>query len=237
MRIHLKERRFETAWRSSRLFSTWAVSHLNTGPGNSHSYDLDTLDFPDERGNRRHFTLSSSPTEKGITMFTTRMRGSGFKETLRNAPLGYEVSIGVPAGLFVIPEDNTRSHVFIAGGIGVTPYRSILRHAVDTKTPMNALMLYFNHSSADIVFRQELEDIARQVTTFSLVHVLSEPEPGWAGERGKLNEVLLRKWVPNLDQRLFWISGPPSMVMAYKALIKQTGVPDESIRTDHFTGY
>ena len=236
MRIHLKERRFETAEVISFIFDLGGQP-FEYRPGQFAFFDLDTLDFPDERGNRRHFTLSSSPTEKGITMFTTRMRGSGFKETLRNAPLGYEVSIGVPAGLFVIPEDNTRSHVFIAGGIGVTPYRSILRHAVDTKTPMNALMLYFNHSSADIVFRQELEDIARQVTTFSLVHVLSEPEPGWAGERGKLNEALLRKWVPNLDQRLFWISGPPSMVMAYKALIKQTGVPDESIRTDHFTGY
>ncbi len=236
MRIHLKERRFETAEVISFIFDLGGQP-FEYRPGQFAFFELDTLDFPDERGNRRHFTISSSPTEKGVTMFTTRMRGSGFKETLRNAPLGYELSIGVPAGLFVIPEDKTRSHVFIAGGIGVTPYPSILRNAVDTKTPMNALMLYFNHSSADIVFRQELEDIARQVTTFSFVHVLSEPEPGWAGERGKLDEALLRKWVPNLDQRLFWISGPPSMVMAYKALIKQTGVPDESIRTDNFTGY
>jgi len=236
VRIYLKERRFETAEVMSFIFDLGGQP-FGYRPGQFTFFELDRLDFPDERGNRRHFTISSSPTEKGIVMFTTRMRGSGFKETLRNAPLGYELSIGVPAGLFVIPEGKTRSHVFIAGGIGVTPYRSILRNAVDTKTPMNAVMLYFNHSSADIVFRQELEDIARQVKTFSFVHVLSEPEPGWAGERGKLNEALLRKWVPNLDQRLFWISGPPSMVMAYKALIKQTGVPDESIRTDNFTGY
>jgi ferredoxin-NADP reductase len=98
-------------------------------------------------------------------------------------------------------------------------------------------MLYFNRSSPDIVFRQELEEIAKLMTTFPLVHVLSEPEPGWAGERGKLNEALLRKWVPDLNRHLFWISGPPSMVMAYGDLIRKSGVSDEAIRADNFTGY
>jgi len=98
-------------------------------------------------------------------------------------------------------------------------------------------MLYFSHSSADIVFRQELEDITRQMPTFSVVHVLSEPEPGWTGERGKLDEGLLRKWVTDADQKLFWVSGPPPMVIAYKDLIKQIGVTDEATRTDSFTGY
>jgi NAD(P)H-flavin reductase len=67
--------------------------------------------------------------------------------------------------------------------------------------------------------------------------VLSDPEPGWKGEKGKLNEALLRKWVPHPDQQLFWVSGPPPMVTAYKELIRQTGVQDEAIRTDIFAGY
>lgn len=236
MRIRLKERRFETAEVISFIFDL-SGQPVEYRPGQYVFCELDELEFPDERGNRRHFTISSSPTEKEIVMFTTRMRGSGFKETLRNAPIGYELSIGTPAGHFVVPEEETRHHVFIAGGIGVTPYRSILRHAVDTKNPINALMLYFSRSSADIVFRQELEEIAKLMTTLSLVYVLSEPEPGWAGERGKLNEALLRKWVPDLNRRLFWISGPPSMVMAYGDLIRKSGVSDEAIRTDNFTGY
>ena len=142
-----------------------------------------------------------------------------------------------PLGDFVMPEEEKRHHVFIAGGIGITPYRSILRYAVDVKRPIDALMLYFNHSSADIVFRQELEEIARQMPTFSLVHVLSDPEPGWKGERGRLDEALLRKWAPDLNQQLIWISGPSAMVMAYKDLIVRIGVPDEAIRTDDFMGY
>jgi len=75
------------------------------------------------------------------------------------------------------------------------------------------------------------------MSTFSLVNVVSSPEPGWKGEKGRLNEELLRRWVPNLDQQLFWISGPPPMVMASKEMIRQTGVGDEAIRTDSFAGY
>jgi ferredoxin-NADP reductase len=236
MRIRLMERRPETADVITFVFDLGGQP-FEYRPGQFAFYELDTLDFPDARGKRRHFTISSSPTEKGILMCTTRMRGSGFKETLRQAPLGYEITVGTPLGNFNIPEGETRQHVFIAGGIGVTPYRSMLRYAADAKKPLNVLMLYFNHSSADITFRQELEDIARKMPTFSAVHVLSEPEPGWTGERGKLDERLFRKWVTDADRKLFWISGPPPMVTAYKDLIKQVGISDESIRTDTFTGY
>ncbi len=236
MRIHLKERRSETAEVISFIFDLEGQSFTYC-PGQYVPYELDALTFPDERGPHRHFTISSSPTEKGIVMFTTRIRGSGFKETLRNAPLGYELSMGVPAGLFVMPEGETRHHVFIAGGIGVTPYRSILRQATDMKNPINVIMLYFNHSAANIVFRQELGEIALQMPTFRLIHVLSEPELGWTGEKGKLDEMLLQKWVPDAEKRLFWISGPPALVEAYKDLIKRIGVSDGAIRTDRFIGY
>ncbi len=236
MRVRLKERRLETAEVISFIFDLGGQP-FEYRPGQYVFCELDELDFPDERGNRRHFTISSSPTEKDIVMFTTRIRGSGFKETLRQAPVGYEINIGTPLGYFVVPEKEAPHCVFIAGGIGVTPYRSILRYALDVKEPIDAVMLYFNHSSADIIFRQELEEIAQQMSTFALVNVLSDPEPGWKGEKGRLNEALLEKWVPDLNQRLFWISGPPPMVKAYKELVKQTGVGDEAIRTDSFAGY
>ncbi len=236
VRIRLKERRLETAEVISFVFDLRGQP-FEYRPGQYVFCELDELAFPDERGKRRHFTISSSPTEKGIVMFTTRMRGSGFKETLRHAPLGYELSLGTPLGQFVMPEQEARHHVFIAGGIGITPYRSILRYAVDVGKPIEAVMLCFNHSSADIVFRQELDEMTGQMPAFSLVHLLNEPEPGWKGERGKLDEALLRKWVPNLNRQLFWISGPPAMVVAYKELIRQIGAQGEAIRIDSFAGY
>jgi glycine betaine catabolism B len=236
MRIQLKARLPETTDVMSFVFDLGGQK-FEFRPGQFVFYELDGLVFPDERGNRRHFTISSSPTEKGTIMFTTKMRGTGFKETLLNAPLGYELNVETPDGLFVMHEGEARRQVFITGGIGVTPFRSILRNAVDTNAPISGLMLYFNHASSDIIFRDELENISRQMQTFSMVHVLSQPEERWTGERGQLDEMLLRKYVTNFDQSVFWISGPPQMVSAYRGLIKQIGVSDEAIRTDSFIGY
>jgi len=236
VRIRLKERRPETADVMSFIFDLGGQPYEYL-PGQYAFFELDELAFPDERGKRRHFTISSSPTEKDILMFTTRMRGSGFKETLRHASLGYELTVETPRGRFVLQEGENRRHIFIAGGIGITPYRSILRNAADANTPIQALMLYFSRSSADLVFRRELEEIARQMLTFSLVPVISEPEPDWKGEEGEFNEPLLRRYVPDPDQCLFWISGPPAMVAALKDLIQQIGVSEEALHTDSFTGY
>ncbi|MDH7499715.1 MAG: FAD-dependent oxidoreductase [candidate division NC10 bacterium] len=236
MRIRLRERRPETADVMSFIFDLGGQSYEYL-PGQFAFLELDELAFPDERGKRRHFTISSSPTEKDILMFTIRMRGSGFKETLRNAPLGYEVTVETPRGRFVLPEVEGRRHIFLAGGIGITPFRSILRNAADRNAPIQALMLYFSRSAADLIFRRELEGIAGQMPTFSLVPVLSEPEPDWRGEQGEFSERLLRRYVPDLEPCLFWISGSPPMVAALKDLIRQIGIPEESLHTDSFTGY
>lgn len=214
-----------------------ADHQMDSRSGQHLTFTLDALSFPDERGNRRHFSISSSPTEKGIVMFTTRMRGSGFKETLRHAGDGYELSCGPPLGRFVVPEGEPRRHVFVAGGIGVTPFRSILRHEVDTNGRIEAVMICHNRSQGEIVFRQELDAIARRLLTLSLVHVLTDPEPGWAGETGNPEEALTRKWVADPDRCLFWLSGPPAFVRTYRELVKRIGVKEEAIRTEGFVGY
>lgn len=237
MRIRLKERRIETADVMSFIFDLGG-QRLDYRPGQILHYELDALAFPDERGNRRHFTISSSPTEEGIVMFTTRMRGSGFKETLRQAPVGYELTCDSLEGEFIMgEEDKGLRHVFIAAGIGITPYRSILRYVADMKEPLNASMLYFNRSSTDIAFRRELEEIADHTPGFSLVNVLTEPEGGWKGEQGKLDEALLRRLLPGPEGTVFWASGPPRMVGACRELLGHIGIKEQSIRTDRFMGY
>jgi ferredoxin-NADP reductase len=237
MRIRLKERRPEATDVMSFIFDLGG-QQLEYRPGQILHYELDALAFPDERGNRRHFTISSSPTEEGIVMFTTRIRGSGFKETLRQAPIGYELTCETPEGEFILRQGETlMRHVFIAGGIGITPYRSILRYSVDMNEPLNVLMLYFNRSSKDIIFSRELENMARQVPKFSLGNVLTETEEGWKGEQGKLDEAILRKWVPDPDGLCFWVSGPPGMVSTCRELLELIGIKDQNIRTDRFMGY
>jgi glycine betaine catabolism B len=171
-------------------------------------------------------------------MFTTRMRGSGFKETLRQAPIGYELTCETPEGEFILRKGETAvRHVFIAGGIGITPYRSILRYSADMNEPLKGLMLYFNRSSADIVFRRELESLALKMPSFSMVNVLTEPEKGWKGEQGKLSETILRKWIPDPEGLRFWVSGPPGMALKCRELLESIGVKEQYIRTERFMGY
>ena len=236
MRIQLKEKRTETPDVISFVFGLGGQP-LSYKPGQFVYYELDALAFPDERGKRRHFTISSSPTEEGIVMFTTRLRGSGFKETLRHAEPGYELTIETPRGSFVLPEGDARPHVLLAGGIGITPYRSILRHATDTRRTLRATLLYFNRTDADIIFRQELDALAVALPSVRIVHALDEPAAGWGGETGRLSEALLKKYVPDREEPLYWLSGPPPMVNAYSELLLSFGVSGDSIKKDSFSGY
>lgn len=236
MRIRLKNQRPEAPDVISFVFDLLGQA-LPFKPGQYVFYELDELAFPDERGKRRHFTLSSPPTEQGIIMLTTRLRGSGFKETLRHAQPGYELSVETPRGSFVVPDGETRKHVFIAGGIGVTPYRSILRNAFDSGTPLDALLMDFNRASTDVIYRAEFDALAAAMPSFRFVPVLSEPEPGWTGERGRLDETVLRRLVSDLSGSLFWVSGPPPMVTSAVEMLAQLGVEPDAMRKDSFTGY
>jgi ferredoxin-NADP reductase len=236
VRIRLKEQRHEAPDVISFVFDLLGQP-LAYRPGQYVYYELDELAFPDERGKRRHFTISSAPSEQGVIMFTTLLRGSGFKETLRHAQAGYELTVETPRGSFAVPEGETRKHVFIAGGIGVTPYRSIMRNAVDSGSPLEALLLDFNRALVDVSFRAELEAIAAGMPSFRFVPVLSEPEPGWTGELGRLDDSLLRRHVSDMAGSLFWVSGPPPMVTAYMEALAQSGVEPDAMRKDNFTGY
>lgn len=236
MRIQLKERRQETSDVISFVFDLRGQA-FDYRPGQYVFYELDELAFPDERGKRRHFTISSAPSEQGVSQITTRLRGSGFKETLRHAPLGYELTMETPKGNFVVPDGETRQLVFIAGGIGITPFRSMLRHAADTHAPLNATLLYFNRTLADAVFRDELAQIAAQMPSLKIAHILSEPEAAWTGDTGRLDDALLHKHVPDWQRAYFMASGPPPMVNGYIEWLKGLGVADEALRKDSFTGY
>ncbi len=236
MRIQLKETRQETPDVFSFIFDIGGQP-FSYVPGQFVYYELDSLAFPDVRGKRRHFTISSAPTESGLVMLTTRLRGSGFKETLRHAQPGYELTIETPRGGFVLPDDRSRPHVFVAGGIGITPYRSILRHAADTRTSLPATLLCFNRTESDIIFRRELDAIAAQLPSVQIVHSLEQPPVGWAGESGRLSEALLKKYAPDLQQPLFWLSGPPPMVASYAELLLGNGISPDAVKQDSFTGY
>lgn len=183
---------------------------------------------PDERGIERWFTVASAPHEGRVQLTTrfTQDRGSSFKQALRELALGATIEADGPEGDFVIT-DPGQTYVFIAGGIGITPYRAILLDLDHRKLPMNVMLLYGNRND-DFVFKSELDVIAQKYPTFK-IHYLANP--------AKIDQSSIRNLIPNLDQPIFYTSGPEPMVEAVEKMLAEMGVPDDHSKRDYFPGY
>lgn len=194
-----------------------------------------------------HFSHSDSPSE-GWLEFTTRMRGSAFKNALDALPLGSEVQLEGPYGAFVMPPDVERA-AFLAGGIGITCVRSILRWVCDTcsvggsaaERPDLALreivLLFANRSEDAIPFEAELKEFTEGIPGFRVVHVLSQPGESWQGYRGHLDLEILTRELSGPETWHYFVSGPPSFDQTMQEMLLSWGIKAESIQVERFEGY
>lgn len=185
-----------------------------------------------------HFTISSPPTETGYIEFTKRITESEFSQTLDGLTPGAWAHVKGPFGKFVLP-DKSQKLGFLAGGIGITPLRSIIRYIIHKNLPWDIVLLYGNSSYAEIAFREELDEIARQRPEIRVEHILSGPDfpVDWKGKRGYINKELIAELMPDHRDRLFYISGPPRMVASLEEQVLALNLPREQIKRDSFTGY
>ncbi|HEX5370172.1 MAG TPA: FAD-dependent oxidoreductase [Dehalococcoidia bacterium] len=181
----------------------------------------------DDRGSDRWFTNSAAPFENNIRI-TTRFneKGSSFKKVLRELEVGGWIEISVIEGEFTL-EEPEKQYVFLAGGIGITPYRSIIAQLAHEKKPINITLIYANRDG-NIVFKEELDGIARDNPNFK-IHYLIAPE--------FIDETRIRELAPDLSTNLFYISGPEPMVEALSGTLKKMGIDESHIKEDSFPGY
>lgn len=191
----------------------------------------------DDRGARRYFTIASSPTEDmlrlGIKFYG---QPSSFKKALLEDKK--RVLVGSQrAGDFVLPRDRKEKLVFIAGGIGVTPFRSMLKYLADRNEPRDIVFFYSNRRADEIVYREVFAEAQRKLgirTVYTLTDAEGAP-PGWEGERGRLSPEMIKQYVPDYRDRLFYLSGPHAMVSSFEKILKGMGVT--RIKTDFFPGF
>ena len=138
-----------------------AEGEVNFNPGQFVFVELPKLLYPDENGNRHHFTILNSPNEKGIISITTRIRDTGFKRTLRELPEGTEVEVGPIAGFFTLPNDVSRPLVFIALGIGITPYISMLRYIEEEGLKHKVTLIYSDSDEESLSYLDELKKMEK----------------------------------------------------------------------------
>ena len=194
----------------------------------------------DSRGARRYFSLASSPTEDQVMIAARFPRpASRFKEEMLALPADGRITAGELAGDFTLPRNPHRPLAFIAGGIGITPFRSMLKYLSDRKEKRDVVLLYAASRREQLVFADVIAEAQRAVglrATATLTDTAAVPE-GWPGLRGPVSADMIRTFIPDASRRLFLVSGPPTMVNAAIAALRAVGVRRSLIRTDCFPGY
>lgn len=211
---------------------------LNYKAGQYAIVDLGTKEDPE--GPVRSFTLSSSPTEEGFIMISTRIRDTPFKKKLAGLDVGSSVNVIAPLGKFTLHEDHLKPAVLLSGGIGVTPFRSMIKYAIDTKIPLKITMFDANRNKENILFKDEFDKWAKLNENVQIVYTLSDTQADWNGEQGHINKKMIIKYLTNdeLDSSIFYICGPPGMLKAMEKLLQEDlTIPKQRIRTEQFIGY
>lgn len=193
----------------------------------------------DGEGNSRMFSLVNSPSEDMI-IIATRMRDTAFKRVLGHIPIGGKVTIENPHGSYMLHNDSSKPAVFLIGGIGITPVFSMIKDATEKKLPHRLFLFFSNKRPEDAPFLAELEQLTKQNPNFKLIATMTEPEKSkavWNGETGYIDQAMLQKYLDNLQIPIYYISGPPAMVVAMRKLLTDSGVNEDNIRTEEFSGY
>lgn len=195
----------------------------------------------DSRGNRRYFTIASSPTEETLKLgIKIPEKSSSFKQHLLNMRAGELLTAHQLAGDFTLPESSptTQKFVFIAGGIGITPFRSMAQFALDKNQQQDAVLLFASSKASELVY-QDLFTQTQKIgwkTVYILTHKDTVPT-NWQGETGYITAELLAKHVPDYHDRHFYLSGPNAMVESYKHLLLSLNISRSKITTDYFPGF
>ncbi|HMG75266.1 MAG TPA: FAD-dependent oxidoreductase [Pyrinomonadaceae bacterium] len=202
-------------------------------------YTLMSPSETDAEGNTRGFSLASAPHESDI-MFATRMRNTAFKRVLKTMEIGTEVSLDAPYGSFTLHNNTRIPAVFLTGGIGVTPVRSIILQATHDDLPHKIFLFDSNRRPEDAAFLDELIAAQKENSNYKFVGTMTEMEKSsrnWDGETGYITKAMLVKYIGDLILPIYYIAGPPAMVTAMRKTLNEAEVDDDNIRTEEFSGY
>ncbi|MBW2970558.1 FAD-dependent oxidoreductase [Candidatus Woesearchaeota archaeon] len=204
-------------------------------PGQFINLAIPKLKHHDERGNSRFFSIVNPPYEEGITI-TTRLTGSGFKRTLQEMGIGDRVEIAAIMGSFMLPTDNAVPIVMIAGGIGITPFMSMIKHVLHEKTKHTITLIYSNRNKESAAYLDELQLLSAQNPKFELIATMTKDE-AWLGVKGFVDSDFIRQHISDHKNKLFMVVGTPIMMEAVKASLEQLNIAKNNIMTEGFSGY
>jgi ferredoxin-NADP reductase len=193
----------------------------------------------DAQAARHAFSIVSAPHEGELTI-ATRMRDSAFKNALAALPLGAAAAIDGPFGSLTLHKKAQRPAVFIAGGIGITPFMSMVRHAAHEATTQKLVLLYSNRRPEDTAFLAQLQRLERENPNFQLIATMTDmaqSRAAWQGETSRIDEAMVRRAAEGLAAPVYYVAGPPAMVTALRDELEDAGIDSEDVRSEEFYGY
>jgi len=208
-------------------------------PGQSSDLTLVSPPETDSEGDVRTFSIASAPFEDQL-MFATRMRDTAFKRSLKTVPLGTSVKMEQAIGSFTLHKNSARPAVLLAGGIGITPFFSIVKEADHERLPHKLYLFYSNSRPEDAPFLETLGSLEKSNPNFRLVATMTEmprSKRRWDGETGLLDKAMLSRYLSDLRGPVYYIAGPPGLVTKMRKMLIASSVDEDDIRTDEFAGY
>jgi ferredoxin-NADP reductase len=184
--------------------------------------------------------MSSSPLEKNFVSLTTKIIQSEFKKALFALKEQDEIKIFGPMGQFILEEHDTRKKIFLAGGIGVTPFHSIITYATAANLNLPITLLASFSIPEEMIFFNELTKIANSHANIQDIYTITKPQESktsWIGETGRVSENMIKKYAKDIMQSVFYIVGPSPMVEGTKKLLEDMKITNENIKIEQFTGY
>jgi ferredoxin-NADP reductase len=205
-------------------------------PGQYFWVELPNRGYDDERGLRRHISIVTSPNDRGVLGLATRIRDTAFKRTLWEMEVGDGAIVEEPKGDFQLPEDTSQHYVFVAGGIGITIFRSMLRYIAEENLPYRITLVYSNRDLESTAFLDELKELEQQINGLQMVLTMTDDDT-WEGDKRRIDADFLRELVDDLGGATYLVSGPPAMVNSVGDSLEEAGVPEEQVLRSKFAGY
>lgn len=186
------------------------------------------------------FTIASSPLEKKHIIVTTKMGRSDFKKLLFNLRPGEQVKFFGPTGGFYLRDEELFEHVFIAGGIGITPFYSMIKYIVEKKLQIPVTLFVSFTLPEEMIYYDELLSIAKTNKHITVIYTITNGEQSkekWDGEKGRISEELIKRYIKDISKPTYYIVGSPAMVINTEELLEQMGIASQKIKIEQFTGY
>ena len=193
----------------------------------------------DQEGNTRALSIASAPFERNL-MVAMRLRTTAFKRTLNSLPLNSELLLQGPYGSLTLSRNGKRPAVFLAGGIGITPFRSLVWNAAESLSPRRILLFYSVRVPEEAPFLEELREMEQYNLRYKFICTVTQPDKvrmPWHGEKGRISIEMLSKWIPDLRIPIYYLAGPSGMVTGVRQMLINSGISEDDIRAEEFAGY